>query len=81
MLDFARIKQEQVSSSVHLRLPQVLRDKAKEIAKENSTDDVKLTETDVYRMILSFFFNDSDIKNIRNEMENVFNGGETPQAS
>lgn len=82
MLDFAKIKRGQSSSSVHLRLPLAMREQAKEIARENSTDDLKLTEADVYRTILSLFFESLATKRSLNEIVDVFRkGGDEPAES
>lgn len=71
MLDFAKIKQEQSSSSVHLRLSLSIRDKAKELARQSSTADIKITESDVYRTIIALFFEQSDTKCSQHQIENV----------
>lgn len=80
MVDFAKIKRGQSSSSVHLRLPLSMRQAAKEIARKNSTGDLKLTEADVYRTILSLFFEAMATKRSLNEIVDVFEKGGDEQA-
>ncbi len=76
-LDFAQYKRDQTNSVVQFRIAQELRDKAKHLATSSSSDSVKVTESDIYRTIVSLFLLGKDMLYIRNQFDNVSeNGGE-----
>jgi hypothetical protein len=67
MLDIAGQKLKERMEPVGLRLPHYIREKAKDMAQQQSSSRIKIHESDVYReIILNFFSTDcqSNIDNI-----------------
>lgn len=52
-------------ASVHLRVPPEIREKAKDFAHKQSTDQIRITESDVYRKAITLFFESLDTKRIQ----------------
>lgn len=49
-------------TSVHLRLPEHIRQKAREIAERETTEDQKVYEASVYRFAIEKFFREMTTK-------------------
>lgn len=75
-MNLAEIKQRERMTPVHIRLPISVREKAQEIARNQSTDEVKVNESDVYRTLIEKFLPEVDTKRINNPLQDVTKGGE-----
>jgi len=65
-LEIEVLKEEK--STAYIRMPSWIRDEAKAIAKAKSTPKKRITESDVYRTILSDFFSQNRLQTV-NEKE------------
>ena len=57
-----KVKFKKRMTSVNVRLPEEIREKAKEIAKRESTEDAKVFEATVYRKAIELFFEHNGYK-------------------
>lgn len=62
-------KRQQQKSPVSFRLPNQIREKAKKLAAEQSSGDVHISESDVYRKIVVSFFSDQCLPNVDSSRE------------
>lgn len=63
-MNLQAMKRGKQKSVVSFRIPNEIRDKVQAIAKKQSTGDVQVTESDVYREIVTSFFSQERIENL-----------------
>jgi hypothetical protein len=62
MLNIREQVRGEQKTSVHLRLPKSVREKARALAEAQSTDDIRVREAAIYRSIIENFFVSDDYK-------------------
>ena len=70
------IEKRKPMQSVHLRLPNEIREAAKAIAKNQSGDGVPVKEAEVYRTIIENFFQSSDTKCLQDSKQDLSHSGQ-----
>lgn len=55
VLSLRELRKDRQLSPISIRLPLSIREKARLLAEKESTEDVKLSETDVYRSAILLF--------------------------
>lgn len=61
-MNLQKLKKNQRKTIVSIRLPSEIREWAQSMAHTQSTDDVRITESDVYREIIVSYFSQQRIQ-------------------
>lgn len=64
MMDLKKLKKQSKKTPVTFRLPDEVREWAKNVARGQSTTDVQLKENDVYRAIIVSYFSQERLQNV-----------------